>query len=189
MKDHRKQIEFFVPGIAKTSGSKNAFRHPHTGKIVVTPACKKQKDWMDTVKWVSKQYVDRMILWTGPVLLTLIFNRDRPKAHLKTRQGQAMQGLVKSSSPTYPITMPDLTKLIRCTEDALKGIVWKDDSQVVAQQTVKVYCQGDERPGVLIRVDQLEEEKHEAFLPMEPDNLFDLAHKQLSTPKAGAGSI
>ena len=37
-------------------------------------------------------------------------------------------------------TAPDLSKLVRGFEDAVKGILWKDDSQVTAITASKAYA-------------------------------------------------
>jgi Holliday junction resolvase RusA-like endonuclease len=77
-------------------------------------------------------------LLEGALELTLMFRLVKPK----------------SSKRKYPTVRPDLTKLIRSTEDAMKGIIWHDDSQVVLQQTKKVYVDRD--PGVQIIVTTLD---------------------------------
>lgn len=52
----------------------------------------------------------------------------------------------------YPITKPDADKLARAVWDALKGIIYADDSQVVRLTLAKDY--GD-APGVIIQVWEL----------------------------------
>ena len=47
------------------------------------------------------------------------------------------------------------TKLIRAVEDALTGIVWRDDAQVAVQKVAKVY--GDEPQGAVITIEEIEE--------------------------------
>ena len=68
-----------------------------------------------------------------PVSLEVQFLMERPKSHFNTK------GDVKKASPLYPQSKPDLTKLLRCLEDALHGIVWKNDSQVCNQAQIKRY--------------------------------------------------
>jgi Holliday junction resolvase RusA-like endonuclease len=152
------KIKFFVPGQARPAGSKSAFKHPTTGKIVVTHANPKTKDWMQAVKWNGLQTAQRMCLLEDAVSLTLIFIRLRPKNHYRSG---AHSDTMKPNAPVYNTKTPDLTKLTRCVEDALTGIIWKDDSQVVEQNTIKRYCRGRERPGVLIVIETLAEKEHE----------------------------
>lgn len=71
-------------------------------------------------------------LWHGPVELVVRFYVPRPKSHYGAK------GL-RPVAPSYPTVAPDVTKLLRAVEDALKGIVWRDDSQVVIQHAWKRY--------------------------------------------------
>ena len=59
---------------------------------------------------------------------------------------------VKASAPPHPTTKPDATKLVRAVEDALTGVIWRDDSQVVRQWASKVY---DDCEGVSVIVTEL----------------------------------
>ena len=83
---------------------------------------------------------------TGALRVEFEFVLPRPKGHYGTGKHA---GQVKSSAPLYPGVKPDITKLIRSTEDAMKGIAWKDDSQVVTQIGMKRYS---ESPGALITI-------------------------------------
>ncbi|HUV65254.1 MAG TPA: RusA family crossover junction endodeoxyribonuclease [Sedimentisphaerales bacterium] len=146
-------IQFFVPGQARPAGSKRAFHHKATGKLIITAANPKQKEWMDSVKWHAIKHVGRMVLLSDAVCLKLTFLRQRPNGDYGTG-GNA--GVLKASAPLHNIKVPDLTKLTRCVEDALTGIIWKDDSQVIGQRTNKRYARGDEIPGVEILVETVE---------------------------------
>ena len=143
-------IRFFVPGTARTAGSKSAFKGKN-GKINLTHAGKYSKGWMDCVKWFAMRETHRKAMLEGPVTLKLIFLQTRPKGHYRT--GQYASEL-KDSAPAYPISKPDLTKLTRAVEDALTKIVWGDDAQVVRQETSKVYCGPKEKPGVMITINE-----------------------------------
>ena len=72
-----------------------------------------------------------------PIRLYIVFRLRRPKAHYTTR------GAVKSSAPAHPTVKPDLTKLLRAVEDALTGVVWRDDSQIIHQAVTKEYADAD----------------------------------------------
>lgn len=143
------RFEFFVPGIARTSGSHKSYG----GRI--THASDYTKKWMDAVSWFVLKEVGRICLVTGPVKLTLTFFVTRPQGHFGTGRNA---GRLKDSAPSYPTKKPDLTKLTRATEDALTKVIWKDDAQVVVQDTRKVFCTEGQGPGVKIIIDELEEE-------------------------------
>lgn len=143
--------EFFVPGTARTAGSKSAFKDKW-GKVHLTHAGKYTKGWMDSVKWWAlKEYGQRTVLLTCPLILKLTFFRQRPQGHYGTGRNA---GILKDSSPEYPTPKPDLTKLTRAVEDALTGIVWEDDSQVVKQVTEKLYCGLEDKMGVFITIER-----------------------------------
>lgn len=145
--------EFFVPGISRTAGSKSAFKDKY-GKIHLTHAGKYTKDWMDSVKWFAlKEYGQKMVLLTCPLSLKLTFYLKRPSGHYRT--GKYAGEIKESFAQAYPTPKPDLTKLVRAAEDALTGIVWKDDSQVVKQATKKVYCGPEKKIGVYIAVSRV----------------------------------
>jgi Holliday junction resolvase RusA-like endonuclease len=126
-----KSITFFVPGIPRPGGSKRGFVIPGTKRVVITEDCKKSKDWRTSVAWAAKEKITAPM--TGPLEVRFLFTLARPKGHLNSK------GFVKPSAPSYPAVRPDCTKLVRSTEDALKGIAWLDDSQIVNQHVLKHY--------------------------------------------------
>ena len=136
-------ITFFVPGLPQPGGSKRAFYIKKLGRAVITDANAKAKPWKATVAaYAREQYAGQPL--DGPLKVTMIFTMPRPKYHFG-KHGR------KANAPIYHTVKPDSTKLLRSTEDALTGILWRDDSQVMPAVT-KVY--GD-LPGVQISVEPL----------------------------------
>lgn len=129
-------IEFFVPGIPKPGGSKRAFRNRKTGGIIITEDCKGNKDWRACVKMFARESYSGPPL-NGPLKVWATFYMPRPKGHYGTGKNE---GTLKPSAPEYPTTTPDATKLWRSTEDALTGILWRDDAQIVTQIISKEYA-------------------------------------------------
>ena len=83
----------------------------------------------------------------GPVRVRMVFTLPRPAAAKKRE---------------YPHTKPDLSKLVRATEDALTDAgVWEDDARVVELTAAKAYpiiphVPGTEildRPGCVITIE------------------------------------
>jgi Holliday junction resolvase RusA-like endonuclease len=147
-----KVAEFFVPGTVRTAGSKSAYRD-NFGKVHLTHAGKYTKGWMDSVKWFAlKLYGERRVLLTCPVKLTLRFFMARAQGHFRTGRHA---GELKESAPAYPTKKPDLDKLNRAVGDALTGIIYKDDSQVVKLESSKVYCKPEDKMGVFITIESL----------------------------------
>lgn len=95
-------------------------------------------------------------MFTGPVRMAVVFTIARPKGHYRTGQ---FAHLLKPAAPAYPAVAPDLSKLIRSTEDALTvARVWTDDALVVRHDVAKVYIgepSGLDRPGALITITEV----------------------------------
>lgn len=135
-----KSLTFFVPGKAQTSGSKHGFALKrggvYTGKVLMTPANPNERDWKNAVAaWavaaMTKANINAPI--DSPVRLDITFVLARPKYHYRTN------GQLKPNAPMYHTSTPDRTKLLRCAEDAMNSVVWRDDSQVCAGTIEKVY--------------------------------------------------
>lgn len=142
-------IEFFVPGIPRPGGSKRAVKNKRTGKVILIDACKLNKSWRDTVAAFAMDAY-RGELLHGALKVEFAFTMPRPKSHYRAGK---YAGELKPNAPKYPITRPDRTKLIRSTEDALTGVIWRDDAQIVGGEPTKLY--GD-KPGVLITIQEAE---------------------------------
>jgi Holliday junction resolvase RusA-like endonuclease len=132
-----RKFELFIHGRPAPGGSKSAFRDKKGGKVILAPASKYTKAWRDTVvyTWVQSEYY-REIPLEGPVSMIIVFFMLRSKSHYGTGRNA---GVLKKSAPLYPDKRPDLTKLIRSTEDALTNYAYKDDSQIVVRTASKVY--------------------------------------------------
>jgi len=72
----------------------------------------------------------------GPVAVNLAFMFVRPRGHYGKR------GL-RPSAPAQKITKPDVDKLVRAVLDAMTGVVFVDDAQVVSVQAAKWYAEQD----------------------------------------------
>lgn len=143
-------MQFWVPGLPAPGGSKKAFAHKQTGKIVVTDdSGRRGRDWRACVADQAALAMRGRGVMTGPLKVTFSFNLPRPKGHYGTgRNGTS----VRASAPGWPATKPDATKLVRSAEDACTGIVWRDDAQIVQQVVFKVYG----TPGLGLLVEELE---------------------------------
>ncbi len=138
MSDEPLVIEFTFYGRQYTAGSKTAMpvfneagelvRNPKTGRTItrVKHASDKTAPWMALVtSEAAKAY--RGPLLTGAIKLTIEFLRPRPKGHYGTGRNE---GKLKDSAPEFHTIAPDTLKLGRAIEDALTGVIWKDDAQI-----------------------------------------------------------
>lgn len=119
-----REIRFTAFGRALPQGSKNAFK---TGnRVVLVEASKGLKPWRSVVALCAKEAmldVQDMSLIEGAVSVELLF--------------QFVPG--KTVKRKHMTTKPDVDKLSRAILDALTGVVWKDDSQVVELRARKTY--------------------------------------------------
>ena len=108
------------------------------------------KAWRNAIAEAAARAIGEAALLKGPLGLIVTFTLPRPKSHF----GRA--GNVLPSAPPYTAGHPDLDKLARALQDALKGVVWTDDSQVVTLAARKVYGPAPgARVGVTHPTDQL----------------------------------
>lgn len=149
------RIHFFVPGIARPGGSKKGFINPKTKGVILTDAGGKPlKMWRQDVAHAAVQAMNGRPPFAGPLLLSAAFVMQRPKKHYHT--SKARLGQLRDDAPIYHTIRPDRTKLLRAVEDAMTGIVWKDDAQVCGGGVSKQY--GD-RPGAEIMVQTISDGK------------------------------
>lgn len=148
-------IRFFVLGIPAPGGSK---KHVGGGKLI--DACKRSAPWKATVAAAAAKAMKGRGLLCAPLRFRFEFVFPRPKCHYGTGRNASK---LKPDAPDLHTTKPDTTKLTRSTEDALKGIVWVDDSGVSFQTAWKRYTgPGCPHPGVLITVDEIDPKIPEA---------------------------
>ena len=122
-------IHFTVPGIAAPQGSKKAFR-TKGGRIALVESSPNVKPYRASV--ASAAYAAGAKVLHGPIFITVVFQFVRPKSHYTAK------GALRDAAPRY-VGKPDIDKLCRAVLDALTGIAYQDDSQVVALDASKVY--------------------------------------------------
>ena len=122
---------FTVYGNAEPAGSKRAFYRPGLG-VRVVDANPKSREWKNLVAQEAGRISTGML--EGPLSLHATFYRPRPASHFGSGRNA---GVLKTSAPAYPATRPDTTKLLRAVEDALQGVLYRDDAQIVEQHVSK----------------------------------------------------
>lgn len=158
-------VHLEVTGRPAPQGSKKGFARG--GKVAMVEMSKHLTPWRAAVTTAAKAWVDRnpdLYPLPGAISVDMVFSIARPKSHFGTGRN-AM--LLKPTAPRYPASMPDLSKLVRATEDALTiAGVWTDDARVVEYgRLAKRYVVDDSdpadiyrrsSPGVVILVRQME---------------------------------
>jgi len=87
--------------------------------------------------------------WDGPLRVDINFFFARPKAHYRTG---ANSHLLRDNAPKWHISKPDRDNLDKFVLDAMKGIFFRDDSQVCSGSPKKMY---DAVPRTEVRIMKL----------------------------------
>lgn len=88
-------------------------------------------------------------LLTGALRVDTVEYRRIAASLRKAQRVEAARGTIR------PITKPDMDNVEKAVWDALTGLVWKDDAQVVDGRRAKFYS---DVPRVEIEIEELEEE-------------------------------
>jgi Holliday junction resolvase RusA-like endonuclease len=141
-----------VYGIPAPQGSKKVFGRTKLGHTIMAEASDKVTPWRADVMTAARQALEehrrlyRLVTWQpldGPIVARMVFSFVRPTT-------------VKRSKRAHPSVAPDLSKLVRSTEDALQaaGIIKNDALIVEYTRLAKVYCGEDpealDTPGALL---------------------------------------
>lgn len=133
-------ISFFVPGVPQQQGSKTRWGTEENPHVI---------GWRQSVADHAQEIMGPEPLINGAVLVKVIFTFPRPKTHYRTGKHA---GLVKETAPQYHTGPPDLDKLQRAIGDSLTATIVRDDRQIAAWHTAKLY---GERPGAYIGIEPL----------------------------------
>jgi crossover junction endodeoxyribonuclease RusA len=130
-------ITFTVIGHAQPQGSTKAFNVPGKRYPVVTSDNPNLNGWRHLVADEAQRHAAGGPMYGG-VRVMLEFALQRPKS-LPKRTSQHLK-------------KPDIDKLARAVLDALTGILYHDDSEVVRLDVTKRYAAPTEAPSVRITV-------------------------------------
>jgi crossover junction endodeoxyribonuclease RusA len=138
-------LTFVVFGLPAPQGSKRSL-----GNGILVESSKAVKPWRQDVKHAALACLPPGWDTTAPMSLSIVFRFKRPAAHLGKKG-------VKPSAPQHNTSgrHGDLSKLVRSTEDAMTGVTYDDDRQIVSMNVSKRYCSGDEPQGALITLTPL----------------------------------
>lgn len=135
-------LTFDVLGTPAPQGSKR-----HLGNGVMVESSKHVKPWRHDIRSTAIDHKPPSWHHHLPVTVSITFRYLRPNSHFRTN------GTLKPSAPQYLTTRKgDIDKLSRAVLDALTGILFLDDAQVVTLSASKRYTVFPELPGALITV-------------------------------------
>lgn len=121
----------------------------HVGRGVMVESSKALKPWREAVKAAALDAMAGAPPLDGPLAARMVFTLRKPASAPKRRR-------------TWPDRTPDLSKLVRATEDALTDAgVWTDDARVVEYSRLAKVFPGDDAealhiPGVSVTVGPLD---------------------------------
>jgi Holliday junction resolvase RusA-like endonuclease len=134
-------VTITVRGLPGPQGSKR-----YVGKGIMIESSKKVKPWREAVKWAA---IEAMSTGAGegmrgPISVEMTFTLPKPKSAPKRMR-------------TWPDRKPDLSKLVRSTEDALTDVcAIEDDARIVECICRKVFpgehVDSLSTPGAVIRL-------------------------------------
>lgn len=146
------EVTFVVHGTPGPQGSKS-YKGSRTSKQtgrstpILVESSKKVGPWRDAVAAAALIAMCGRRRLTGPLAASMVFSLQPPA---RIPPDRFVGGV------PYPAAYPDTSKLQRSTEDALTGVVWADDAQVVwYERTGKLYAGFPgalRRPGAVVRV-------------------------------------
>jgi Holliday junction resolvase RusA-like endonuclease len=93
----------------------------------------KSRRWEEDARQVARQVMGDRKPWTGALNLSVRFWLALPQSWPEWKRKAAERQTIA------PTTKPDLSNLLKAVEDALNGVVWIDDAQVVGIASVKSY--------------------------------------------------
>ena len=115
-------------------------RHRHSGKKCYDS----QKKEKQSMQWKMKSLMTGLFPAHSAIKLVVEYHMPIPKSYSKKRRKECLQGPHS--------TKPDLSNLIKFTEDALNGIVWKDDSLISEIEARKFYS---ETPKTVFKIESV----------------------------------
>lgn len=160
-------IQFFVPGAPVTKGSWRPIR-TRTGRVFLAhDKPREYESWVGTIRQYAQAHGVKIL--DGPVACMLIFLLSRPQAHYGKSKGVKV---VKTTAPPYPAKKPDADKLARLVLDALTGMAWTDDAQVIQLHVQKRYHPMDAGPGCIISILAMEAPAPGSYEPEIDDYVY-----------------
>jgi Holliday junction resolvase RusA-like endonuclease len=122
-------IKLTIPGDVVPQGRP---RFARRGNFVQTYDPAQCRNYKAYIRLIASQAYKGPLLEEALMLYVTIF-RLPPTSWSKTKIALALAGDIR------PTTKPDLSNSIKGIEDALKGLIWHDDSQIVMLFIAKYY--------------------------------------------------
>lgn len=147
------QVHFVVDGIPHAKARHRSYIGRSGGIRTYTPT--ETVSWENYVRLCAAPHAPEHFI-EGPVKLISIFYMPIPKSwSVKKKEMAKLQKI-------FPTTKPDLDNMVKLVKDALNGLIWKDDKQVICSKEAKFYSP---RPRTEVMVEAIEKKIPIAFYP------------------------
>ena len=137
-------IAFTIQGEPVPQGRPRAGKNKTTGDVVMYDPMK-SRDYKHYVRLVASQYKPPKLI-EDAVMLTVKVYRSIPASWSKVNQQKARDGILR------PKSKPDLSNYIKGVEDAIEGVLLKNDSQVVEYGNCGKWYSDSPRIEVIVKV-------------------------------------
>ena len=131
-------LSLFVPGNPVSQGRGRIVR---VGKFSKIADPIESRNWKNYVKVIASECRCDP-LWEGPLRIIIRFGFLRPKSI--------------SKKVIWRDKKPDIDNVFKACADALEGIIYRNDSQIVGVKMTKKYS---DTPGVSIQIEQIDGRK------------------------------
>lgn len=126
------QVEFCVQGKPQGKARARTFYDTKTNKMrSITP--QQTKSYEDLIRW-SYISAKGKYFGTSLVKVDIIAYYEIPQSFTKKKREQAI------NKEIYPTSKPDCDNIIKVVLDALNGVAYYDDKQVISVSCKKVYA-------------------------------------------------
>ena len=112
---------------------KQRARYARRGNFVQTYTPDKTRTYESLIKEAATEAMGSSEPLETPVNLYLYIRVPIPKSYSKKKVADCLNGLEK------PIKKPDASNVLKSVEDAMNGVVYRDDCQIVNFHVSKVY--------------------------------------------------
>lgn len=137
-------IRFRIPGQPQGKGRARAFvRNGHVGHY--TPA--KTRSYEGVITTLAMEAMQGREPSKKPIRINIMCLFEVPQSWPQWKREAALRGEI------LPTVKPDLDNVEKAVKDALNGVVWRDDCQVVADSKESRYS---DTPEVIVAVWEIE---------------------------------
>lgn len=144
-------FRIWIPG-EPVAQARPRFAHVQSktrGTVSVAYDEKKSRSSKEYIRLMAAQEWGGQPLMEGPLKMNLVIVRSIPASWSLKKQALALARYI------LPTTKPDTDNYLKGVKDALKGVIWRDDSLVCEEHPAKIY---GAKPGLCIEVSPIDPE-------------------------------